>query len=126
MAEFEAFADEMKQRLDETAAGSSSSPEKPIIAANWGHIMDGNLHFNVTTPGHFDVDPTVLNALEPYIFECVIRKGGSISAEHGLGQAKHKYLPMVHDPVTLRLMHSVKEMLDPRGIMNPGKYLPQP
>ena len=118
MAEFEGFANEMKDRLDSICTTK-------IVATNWGHIMDGNLHFNVTTPGEFESKAEVLEALEPYIFESVIQRGGSISAEHGLGQAKHKYLPIVHDAATLFLMRSIKQLLDPHGIMNPGKYLPQ-
>lgn len=118
MSDFGSFAEEMKQRLE--ALSLDTQP----VATNWGHIMDGNLHFNVTTPTNFELDPVVLNALEPHIFQSVIRRGGSISAEHGLGQSKHKYLPMVHDQATLGLMRSIKQVLDPRGIMNPGKYLP--
>jgi FAD/FMN-containing dehydrogenase len=114
--QFAPFAQDMKGRL--------LAVNEDIVTTNWGHIMDGNLHFNVTTPGTFHVDPKVLGVLEPYIFESVIQRGGSISAEHGLGQSKNKYLPMVHDPVTLALMKSIKQLLDPHGIMNPGKYLP--
>lgn len=119
MSEFETFANDMNQRLD-LLCGSNTE----IVTTNWGHIMDGNLHFNVTTPGQFEMVPEVLDTLEPYIFESVIQRGGSISAEHGLGQSKHKYLPMVHDPVTLSLMRSIKQLIDPHGILNPGKYLP--
>ena len=117
MADFEGFANEMRERLE-------SMCTTKVVATNWGHIMDGNLHFNVTTPGEFESIPEVLETLEPYIFESVIRRGGSISAEHGLGQTKHKYLPIVHDTATLLLMRSIKQLLDPHGIMNPGKYLP--
>ena len=120
MSEFEQFAKDMQDRL------VSMCNTTEIVTTNWGHIMDGNLHFNVTTPGQFELIPEVLEVLEPYIFESVIQRGGSISAEHGLGQAKHKYLPMVHDAATLLLMRSIKHLLDPHGIMNPGKYLPPP
>ena len=53
-------------------------------------VIDGNLHFNVITPGKFELDHEVKELLEPYIFEAVVRRGGSISAEHGLGQCKNE------------------------------------
>jgi len=118
ISDFEDFANDLRRRLD------SKCSSLDIAITNWGHIMDGNLHFNVTTLGKFDMEPKVLEALEPYIFESVIRRGGSISAEHGLGQAKNKYLPKVHDASTLALMKTIKQVMDPHGIMNPGKYLP--
>jgi FAD/FMN-containing dehydrogenase len=96
----------------------------PVVQANWGHILDGNLHFNVTTPGKFEKDDAVLQRLEPALFEAVIRRGGSISAEHGLGQSKNQYLDRIHDTAKLETMRSVKQLFDPHGILNPHKYLP--
>ena len=61
MSEFAGFAREMQHRLVAVDDG--------IVMTNWGHIMDGNLHFNVTTPGRFHVDPVVLDVLEPYILK---------------------------------------------------------
>ena len=112
--DFGDFIDEMKNQL--------SGLE--VLQTNWGHIMDGNLHFNVTTPNIFELDETVLNRLEPYLFEAVMKRGGSISAEHGLGQAKNRYLYQVHEPATLSMMRALKETFDPRGILNPNKLLP--
>ncbi len=57
------------------------------------------------------------------VFEVVLRMGGSISAEHGIGQLKVADLPSVKDPVAIELMHGLKAMLDPLGILNPGKVL---
>jgi FAD/FMN-containing dehydrogenase len=96
----------------------------PVVQSNWGHILDGNLHFNVTTPGHFEKDDAVLKRLEPALFEAVIRRGGSISAEHGLGQSKNQYLDRIHDTAKLETMRSIKQLFDPHGILNPHKYLP--
>lgn len=87
-------------------------------------IIDGNLHFNVITPGNYELDPEIKNLLEPYLYEAVSRRGGSISAEHGIGQSKNKYLPIAKPPEVLNLMRTVKNSFDPNGIMNPGKYLP--
>jgi FAD/FMN-containing dehydrogenase len=53
-----------------------------------------------------------------------MKRSGSISAEHGLGQNKHKYLPRIKDQSTLKTMYGIKNLFDPHQIMNPGKYLP--
>lgn len=106
----------MKERL-------SSRPDVKVV--NWGHVIDGNLHFNVITPGVFDVDQDLKTLMEPYIFEAVVRRGGSISAEHGLGQCKNEYLgTYAKNKTAVSIMKSVKELFDPNGIMNPNKYLP--
>lgn len=116
--EFEDFILEMKtKRLD--ALDNIS-----VVNANWGHILDGNLHYNVVTKDHFNKQPEVLAALEPYLFESILRRGGSISAEHGLGQSKKDLLSMVHDHQTLHFMRDVKRLFDPKNILNPGKYFP--
>ena len=116
VSQFADFIQEMRDRLYDLG------PE--TINTNWGHILDGNLHFNVTTVGQFEKQSGVVNILEPYIFEAVLRRGGSISAEHGLGQMKNHLLNMVHDRPTLQMMKRIKEMFDPKGILNPGKFLP--
>ena len=116
ISEFDDFIQEIRQRLE-------AHPSATVV--NWGHVIDGNLHLNVSTPGVFEEDPEIAEKLEPYIFESVIRRGGSISAEHGLGQCKNEYLPLCKDATTLQAMRSVKQLFDPNGIMNPGKYLPK-
>ncbi|GAX10681.1 hypothetical protein FisN_14Lh192 [Fistulifera solaris] len=121
IAQFQDWIQEMRlERLGPLARNESSS----LVNANWGHILDGNLHFNVTTIGKREVQKDVLDALEPYLFHSILKRGGSISAEHGLGQAKNHLLPSVHDEHTLDLMRSLKALLDPRMILNPGKFLP--
>ena len=57
------------------------------------------------------------------VFEVVLKYGGSISAEHGIGIMKRDLLPSVKDPVAMELMRALKRMLDPNGILNPGKVL---
>lgn len=116
VSEFDELVSEIRQRLQ----GSHSD----TIVASWGHVIDGNIHLNVTTPGVFERKQEIVTQLEPYIFEAVIRRRGSISAEHGLGQCKNEYLPMCKDDTTLDTMRSIKKLFDPNGIMNPGKYLP--
>jgi len=116
IGDFEDIALEMRDRL------AQSHPS--AIVVNWGHIVDGNLHLNITTPNIFEEDKTLTERIEPYIFESVIHRGGSISAEHGLGQCKNNYLTIAKDPTALNIMKSIRTMFDPKGIMNPGKYLP--
>ena len=59
------------------------------------------------------------------VFDVVLKHGGSISAEHGIGQLKRDDMLRIKSPVELDMMRSVKAMLDPKGIMNPGKVLPE-
>lgn len=111
------------------------SPEAHVLA--YGHLGDGNLHLNVAVPeessvihGHQNVGVTrgttddVLAVLEPFVFEWVVSRGGSISAEHGIGQHKREYMALQRPPAVLKMMKRVKNMLDPRGIMNPCKVFP--
>jgi FAD/FMN-containing dehydrogenase len=63
------------------------------------------------------------HAVNAVVFEIVLRMGGSISAEHGIGVLKRDELPDVKDKVAIELMRSIKAVLDPLGIMNPGKVL---
>ena len=91
----------------------------------FGHLGDGNIHFNITQPVGADRAAflTHWDAVNAKVFAIVARHGGSISAEHGIGVMKRDLLPGVKDPVELALMRGLKQMLDPRGILNPGKVL---
>jgi D-lactate dehydrogenase (cytochrome) len=91
----------------------------------FGHLGDGNIHYNISQPIDGDAADFMgrwheVNAL---VFDIVLRMGGSISAEHGIGVLKRDELPGVKDKVAIELMRSLKTMLDPLGIMNPGKVL---
>ncbi len=94
----------------------------------YGHVGDGNLHFNVSEPAGGDRAAFLAlgPAIETAVFEVVRRFGGSISAEHGIGRLKREALARHESPVALDLMRSIKRAFDPRGIMNPGKVLPDP
>jgi D-lactate dehydrogenase (cytochrome) len=91
----------------------------------FGHMGDGNIHFNFTQPA--GVDGKAFMAREADVnaalYAVVAKLGGSISAEHGIGQMKAGLLRQVKDPVALEMMRAVKQALDPNGIMNPGKLL---
>jgi FAD/FMN-containing dehydrogenase len=91
----------------------------------FGHLGDGNIHYNVLQPigaerADFLKRWDEVNAA---VFAVVKKYDGSISAEHGVGVLKRDLLPSVKDPVALELMRSLKQMLDPKGILNPGKVL---
>ncbi|CAO3630735.1 unnamed protein product [Cunninghamella blakesleeana] len=105
------------------AGGVFGKPDSPVIdVVAYGHIGDGNVHLNIVTKG---LDTRVSDLIEPYLFEWVAKHQGSISAEHGLGVAKNEFLGYSKSPEMIDLMKTVKTMLDPKGIMNPYKYLPQ-
>ena len=96
----------------------------------FGHLGDGNIHYNVSQPadtlGDKDGRQAFLSRwhdVSDVVFEVVLRMGGSISAEHGIGQLKAADLPGVKDPVAMELMRGFKTMLDPLNILNPGKVL---
>lgn len=106
-----------------TAAVESMIPG--CRACPFGHLGDGNIHFNVSQPVGADRDTFLKrwDEVNAAVFAIVARYGGSISAEHGIGVMKRELLPGVKDPVAFDLMRSFKRMLDPRGILNPGKVL---
>ncbi|MDT3683896.1 MAG: FAD-binding oxidoreductase [Pseudorhodoplanes sp.] len=91
----------------------------------FGHVGDGNIHYNITQP--VGADKTAFMAREDevqdLVFGIVLKYGGSISAEHGIGVAKRDRLPGVKDKTAIELMRTIKQTLDPNGILNPGKVL---
>ena len=91
----------------------------------FGHLGDGNLHYNVSQPIGADTADYLArwHEVNAVVFEIVLRMGGSISAEHGIGVLKRDELPDVKDKTAIELMRAIKAMLDPHGIMNPGKVL---
>jgi len=91
----------------------------------FGHLGDGNIHYNVTQPVGADADEFLKHwdEVNAAVFAVVKKYGGSISAEHGIGVMKRDLLPAVKDPVAYQLMRALKTMLDPNGILNPGKVL---
>jgi len=91
----------------------------------FGHLGDGNIHYNVSQPIGGDTADFMArwHEVNAVVFEIVLRMGGSISAEHGIGVLKRDELPEVKDKTAIALMRAIKTMLDPHGIMNPGKVL---
>jgi len=91
----------------------------------FGHLGDGNIHYNVTQPAGADKAAFLerWDEVNAAVFAVVRKHGGSISAEHGVGVIKRDLLPKVKDPVAYELMRTLKRTLDPKGILNPGKVL---
>src|ERR1700736_3271345 len=91
----------------------------------FGHLGDGNLHYNVSQPiGANTADFLARwHEVNAVVFDIVLRMGGSISAEHGIGVLKRDELPGVKDKVAIEMMRAIKAAFDPLGIMNPGKVL---
>lgn len=89
----------------------------------FGHVGDGNIHFNLSQPENWLPDAFLGERapLAELVYGCVDRLGGSISAEHGIGQAKRDYLRKYRGDLEVGLMQTIKQALDPRNIMNPGK-----
>jgi len=91
----------------------------------FGHLGDGNLHYNVARGEAYTEEELLSKQAAVYdlVHGSVHRYGGSISAEHGVGQLKRDLLPCYKDPIELALMRRIKQALDPQGLMNPGKVL---
>jgi FAD/FMN-containing dehydrogenase len=108
---------------DATAGVRNLIPgSRPVI---FGHVGDGNMHFNVSQPIGANSAEFLDRSDEVHavVYEVVGRYNGSISAEHGVGRSKRDALRKVKDPATFDLMQDFKRMLDPNGILNPGKVL---
>ncbi len=109
------------------AAGDAIAQSMPgARPVPFGHLGDGNIHYNISQPvgadkqaflARWDEANTIVHAI-------VAQMGGSISAEHGIGVLKRDLLPGVKDAVSLDVMRAIKLALDPKGILNPGKVLP--
>lgn len=106
----------------------------PQLEARWpgtqavafGHLGDGNVHFHVIAPPGVDADAWYAGegqAISREVNTLVTEWGGSISAEHGIGQMKQSELARLGDPVALALLRQVKQALDPQGLLNPGKLV---
>jgi FAD/FMN-containing dehydrogenase len=102
------------------AALSAKFPTAQVIC--FGHIGDGNLHYNLSFPGALATPEQTRNA-NSVVYSLLDELGGSISAEHGLGQMKREEITRHKSAVELDMMRAVKAALDPDGIMNPGKVL---
>ena len=97
-----------------------------IRLVDFGHLGDGNLHYNVQAPDGMTAADFVRDsehAVNTMVYDAVERLGGSISAEHGIGALKRDELARRKSPEALALMRAIKAALDPDGRMNPGRVL---
>lgn len=96
-----------------------------VRIVTYGHVGDGNLHYNISKPvGADDARFKAQHeAIMQVIYDSTVSFSGSISAEHGIGQAKRDAARHYKDPLELELMRAIKTTLDPKGLMNPGKVL---
>ncbi len=105
--------------------GALATEIDTALAARWpqlqtvyfGHVADGNLHLSVAMAGHSVPESDI----EEVVYEIASRRRGSISAEHGIGSLKKKFLHYSRSPEELALMRTLKQAMDPNGILNPGK-----
>jgi FAD/FMN-containing dehydrogenase len=106
------------------AALHDSAPGMRLV--NFGHLGDGNLHFNVQCPEGADATAFLSereHEINAIVYGAVAAHGGSISAEHGIGALKRDELPLYKDATALALMRAIKAALDPHNLMNPGRLL---
>jgi FAD/FMN-containing dehydrogenase len=97
-----------------------------IRIVSFGHMGDGNIHYNVSMPDAAQNKTFIAQqegAVNKLVYEVVRELNGSISAEHGVGQLKRVTIRDYKDPLELELMRTIKQALDPHGLMNPGKVL---
>ncbi|RMD40921.1 hypothetical protein DV735_g4209, partial [Chaetothyriales sp. CBS 134920] len=118
------IVDDCKAHMEEKGLLGIDDESKPVITVlGFGHMGDGNLHLNIVVRRY---SKEVEEALEPWVYEWIQERQGSISAEHGLGIAKRKFIGYSKDKTMVRLMQHVKNLYDPNGIMNPYKYVGGP
>lgn len=98
----------------------AEAPRAEIVL--FGHLVEGNVHVNVLGVS----DPDDQEAVTDSVLRLVVILGGSISAEHGVGRAKQRWLPLARSQADVAVMVSIKQALDPAGILSPGRVLPQP
>jgi FAD/FMN-containing dehydrogenase len=93
-------------------------PARPVF---YGHVAEGNVHLNAVLGA--SADAAVEAALDEVVYQSVVARDGTISAEHGIGQLKRGHLHTMRSPAELAFMASLKALCDPSGILNPGKVL---
>jgi D-2-hydroxyglutarate dehydrogenase len=88
----------------------------------YGHLGDGNLHLNISSPDGYDA--RLERIIEPHVYEWTASVDGSVSAEHGVGAMKPNEVSRSKPAAAIELMRAIKDVFDPKGILNPYKVLP--
>ena len=117
------------ERMPDFLVSASREVERAfpgVTASGFGHLGDGNIHFHVRAGSHAKPDwyEREGNAITRFVDDLVTAAGGSISAEHGIGQLKREEFGRLAEPARLHVLRAIKHALDPQGIMNPGKLIP--
>ncbi|KAJ5908659.1 FAD-binding type 2 [Penicillium taxi] len=120
LADLYQLVDDLKVRLNEKGFVGDDDSFPVRAVTGYGHMGDSNLHLNVSVRQY---NKEVEKAIEPWVYEWIQKKKGSISAEHGLGLAKREFIGYSQNDTTLKLMKQLKAVYDPNGIMNPYKYI---
>ncbi|KAK2763203.1 hypothetical protein FQN54_009839 [Arachnomyces sp. PD_36] len=120
LAELYQLVEDTRERL--TKLGLVGDDEKYPVrdVIGYGHMGDSNLHLNVSVRQY---NKEVEKAIEPWVYEWIQKRNGSISAEHGLGVAKKEFIGYSRSDTMIKLMGQLKKLYDPNGIMNPYKYI---
>jgi FAD/FMN-containing dehydrogenase len=112
--------------IDTAAAAEAAFPG--TTASSFGHLGDGNVHFHVRAPKGTTDGPAWIAAeggrINAFVHDAVVASGGSISAEHGIGQMKRAELGRLASPARITALRAIKSAFDPFGLMNPGKLIP--
>ncbi|KAK9474510.1 FAD linked oxidase [Dipodascopsis tothii] len=114
------LVDDTRTHLAEQGFPTATEGSPVVNVVGYGHLGDGNLHLNVAVNRY---NKAVEAALEPWVYEWIQKRSGSISAEHGVGFAKKNYLHYSKDQGMIDLMRQLKVAYDPQGILNPYKYI---
>ena len=120
LPELYTLVEETRERLTSQGLLGEDESHTALGVVGYGHMGDSNLHLNIPVRRYAkDVE----KALEPWVYEWIEKRNGSISAEHGLGLAKKEYIGYSRSETMIKLMAQIKRLYDPNGIMNPYKYI---
>jgi FAD/FMN-containing dehydrogenase len=110
----------------ETVCGELQNRYDWLEPSVFGHFGDGNLHFNMGVKPELDQKIVFAHEkdIHAWVHQRVLDFGGTISAEHGIGQLKRETMRIAKDPVALEMMRAIKRVFDPNGRLNPNRLLP--
>ncbi len=120
LKDFYRLVEDTRRRIADAGLMGEAETLPVIDVVGYGHMGDSNLHLNVAVRRY---DKAVEKVLEPFVYEWTAAVRGSISAEHGLGLAKKNYIGYSQSETKIGLMKQIKKLYDPKGIMNPYKYI---
>jgi FAD/FMN-containing dehydrogenase len=118
--ELYSLVEETREKIAKASLMGDTDEHPVVDVVGYGHMGDSNLHLNVATRRY---DKKVEKELEPFVYEWISKRSGSISAEHGLGLAKKAFIGHSRSDTMIALMKQIKNLYDPNGIMNPYKYI---